>query len=213
VAAKTSRQKIAVPVGTCLAQDPAADALLDRDPFALVVGMVLDQQFPLERAFAGPRVLADRLGVEALDVHAIAAHDPEDFAALCARPPAVHRYPRSMAKRIQAVAAHVIETYDGDVTQLWSSAGSGAELFRRLKALPGFGEQKARIFLALLAKQRGVRPPGWEAAAGPYGDAGSRRSVADITDAASLLEVRAYKQDMKRRAKEQDGDDEAGRGR
>lgn len=202
MAAKTTK-KSAAPAGTCLAQEPAADALLDRDPFALVVGMVLDQQFPLERAFAGPRVIADRLGVDVLDIHALAAHDPEDFIALCSRTPAVHRFPGSMAKRIQAVAVHVIETYDGDVTQLWSTAGSGDELFRRLKALPGFGEQKARIFLALLAKQRGVRPPGWEAAAGPYGELGSRRSVADITDAASLLEVRAHKQDMKRQAKAQ----------
>jgi uncharacterized HhH-GPD family protein len=188
-------------VRTCLAQDPAADALLDRDPFALLAGMVLDQQFPLERAFAGPRVIADRLGVDTLDVRAIAAHDEADFVALCSRTPAIHRFPGSMAKRIQAVARHLIECYDGEPTALWETAGTGAELLKRLKAVPGFGDQKARIFLALLAKQRGVCPPGWEAAAGPYGEAGSRRSVADIVDAATLAEVRAYKQDMKRAAR------------
>ena len=203
-ARKAAAKQATAPSAICLAQDPAADALLDRDPFALVAGMVLDQQFPLERAFAGPRVIADRMGLgpeDNLDVHAIAGYPEEDFVALCSRTPAVHRFPGSMAKRIQAVARYVIDTYDGDVTALWNTAGTGAELFKRLKAVPGFGDQKARIFLALLAKQRGVRPPGWEAAAGVYGEAGSRRSVADITDAASLAQVRAYKQDMKRQAK------------
>lgn len=189
------------PGRTCIAQDAAADALLDRDAFALLAGMVLDQQFPLERAFAGPKTIADRMGVESLDVHAIAERDEDAFVAMCSRTPAIHRFPGSMAKRIQSVARHVIETYDGDTAALWSTAGSGAELLRRLKAVPGFGDQKARIFLALLAKQRGVRPPGWEAAAGPYGEEGSRRSVADIVDAASLAEVRAYKQEVKARAK------------
>jgi uncharacterized HhH-GPD family protein len=188
-------------VRLCLAQDPAADDLLSRDPFALVVGMVLDQQFPLERAFAGPRIIADRLGVDALDPHHIAGLDPAEFAALCARTPAVHRFPGSMAGRIQAAAAQVIEVWDGDVTKLWETAGSGAELRARLRALPGFGEQKARIFLALLGKQCGITPPGWQEAAEPYGTAGSRRSIADISDAQTLREVRAHKQEMKRAAK------------
>ncbi|HEX3826626.1 MAG TPA: HhH-GPD-type base excision DNA repair protein [Sporichthyaceae bacterium] len=188
-------------VRLCLAQQPAADELLSRDPFALVAGMVLDQQFPLERAFAGPRVIADRLGVDTLDVHQIAALDPAEFAALCARTPAVHRFPGSMAGRIQAVATQVIEVWGGDVTKLWATAGSGAELRARLRALPGFGEQKARIFLALLGKQCGITPPGWQEAAEPYGTPGSRRSVADITDAETLREVRAHKQEMKRAAK------------
>jgi uncharacterized HhH-GPD family protein len=185
----------------CLAQDPAADELLSDDPFALIVGTVLDQQFPLERAFAGPRIIADRLGVDRLDVHQIAEMDPVRFTEICSRTPAVHRFPGSMAARIQAAAAHLITAWDGDVTTLWSTAGSGTELLARLRALPGFGDQKARIFLALLGKQRGVTPPGWQDAADPYGAPGSRRSVADITDAASLAEVRAYKAELKRAAK------------
>jgi uncharacterized HhH-GPD family protein len=193
------RRKPAVRI--CLAQDPAADELLSRDPFALVVGMVLDQQFPLERAFAGPRIIADRLGVDTLDPHRVAALDPAEFAALCARTPAVHRFPGSMAARIQAAAAHVVEVWDGDVRKLWETAEDGVQLRARLRALPGFGEQKARIFLALLGKQYGITPPGWREAAEPYGTPGSRRSVADITDAETLREVRAYKQDMKRAAK------------
>jgi uncharacterized HhH-GPD family protein len=190
----------------CLAGEPAADELLSRDPFALVVGMVLDQQFPLERAFAGPRTILERLGadrpdVDRLDVHRIAEMDPARFAEICARTPAVHRFPSSMAGRIQAAAAHVIVVWDGDVRALWESADSGTQLRARLRALPGFGEQKARIFVALLAKQCGVTPPGWQEAAEPYGAPGSRRSVADITDAATLAEVRAHKQELKRVAK------------
>jgi len=184
-----------------LAQDPSADELLSRDPFALLVGMLLDQQFPMERAFAGPRLIADRMGVDRLDPAAVAEADPEGFVALLTGPPAVHRFPGAMAGRIQALAAHVVDRYEGDAERLWTEATDGAELLRRLRALPGFGEQKATIFLALLGKQLGVRPAGWREAAGPYGEEGSRRSVADVTDAASLAEVRAYKQEAKRAAK------------
>jgi uncharacterized HhH-GPD family protein len=184
-----------------LAQEPAADELLSRDPFALLTGMLLDQQFPMERAFAGPRLLADRLGVDVLDPAAIAAHDPEAFAALATGPPAVHRYPGSMAGRIQALARQVVDDYDGDTTALWTTAASGAELLARLRALPGFGEQKARIFVALLGKQCGVRPEGWREAAGSYGDDGARRSVADVVDPSTLAEVRAFKQEQKAAAK------------
>jgi uncharacterized HhH-GPD family protein len=181
--------------------DAAADALLDRDPFALLVGMLLDQQFPMERAFAGPAVIAERLGVDRLDPAAIAALDPDEFATLCATPPAVHRYPGSMAGRIQALAAAIVDEYDGDAAALWTGAASGAELLRRLRALPGYGETKAKIFVALLGKQRGVRPDGWEAAAGAYAETGSYRSVADVVDPASLAKVRAFKQEQKRSAK------------
>ncbi len=181
--------------------EPEADALLDRDPFSLLVGMLLDQQFPMERAFAGPAKIAERLGVDHLDPAAVAAHDPEAFAALCATPPAVHRYPGSMAARVQALAGVVVDQYAGDTASLWATAGSGSELLARLKALPGFGDAKAKIFVALLGKQRGVRPDGWETAAGSYAEPGSYRSVADVVDPASLLKVRAFKQEQKAAAK------------
>jgi uncharacterized HhH-GPD family protein len=184
-----------------LTGEPAADALLDRDPFALLAGMLLDQQFPMERAFAGPQKIAERLGVDQLDPAVIAAQDPEGFAALCATPPAVHRYPGSMAARLQALAATIVADYGGDTASLWTTAGSGAELYARLRALPGFGEAKARIFVALLGKQRGVRPEGWREAAGAYGEEGSHRSVADVVDGESLAAVRSFKQEAKRAAK------------
>lgn len=184
-----------------LTGDAEADALLSNDPFALLVGMLLDQQMPMERAFAGPHKIAERLGTTKLDPIAIADLDPEQFAALCAKPPAVHRFPGAMAKRIQALARHIATEYSGDTAALWSGADTGAELLRRLTALPGFGEQKARIFLALLGKQLGVRPEGWREAAGPYGEEGVHRSVADIVDEGSLSLVRAYKQEVKRAAK------------
>ncbi len=180
-----------------LAQDPEADALLDRDPFALLVGMLLDQQFPMERAFAAPAGLARRLGVDRLDPAAIAAHDPDALAALFAGPPALHRYPAAMAGRVQALAALVVERHGGDAAGLWRDVPDGAALLRRLTALPGFGRQKAQIFVALLGKQRGVVPPGWREAAGVYGEEGSSRSVADVVDGASLARVRAVKQAAK----------------
>jgi uncharacterized HhH-GPD family protein len=185
----------------CLAQEPAADALLSADPFALLVGMLLDQQFPMERAFAGPRLLADRLGVDRLDPVAIAALAPEVVTAAMTGPPAVHRYPASMGERVQAVAAVIAEAYDGDAAQLWTAATSGAELLRRLSALPGFGAQKSKIFVALLAKQRGIRPPGWEQSAGDYALQGFR-SVADVVDADTLQKVRDHKKSVKAAAKD-----------
>ena len=181
-----------------IAQDESADALLSSDPFALLVGMLLDQQFPMERAFAGPAKVKERFG--SLDPARLADVDPEAFADLCATPPAVHRYGRSMAGRIQAVAAAVRDDYDGDVTRIWTGVET-AEVVRRLKALPGFGDQKARIFAALLGKQLGVRPDGWREAIGPYAEEGSRRSVADVTDETSLQEVRDYKKAAKAKAK------------
>jgi uncharacterized HhH-GPD family protein len=187
-------------MGLWMTGDPEADRLLDDDPFALLVGMLLDQQVPMEVAFAGPHKIAQRMG--GLDVHRVAEVDPEEFSALCATPPAVHRFPGSMAGRIQAVARTVAEDYDGDITRLWTDGEpDGAEVLRRLKALPGFGDAKARIFLALLGKQRGIRPAGWREAAGDYGDDGARRSIADVTDEASLAEVRATKKAAKAAAK------------
>ena len=183
-----------------LTGDPAADELLDRDPFALLIGMLLDQQVTMESAFAGPAKILSRLG--SVTPEAIAQADPEAFIELCRTPPAVHRYPGSMAGRVQAVAAAVVKDYDGDVTRLWlDGEPDGAEVRRRLEALPGFGTQKAQIFVALLGKQRGVTPTGWREAAGSYGDEGSRRSIADVRDEQSLLEVRATKQAAKAAAK------------
>jgi uncharacterized HhH-GPD family protein len=183
-----------------LAQDPEADQLLDEKPFALLVGMVLDQQIPLEVAFAGPKKIADRMG--GFDAAEIADYDPDKFAALCSEKPAIHRFPGSMAKRIQTLAQIIVDRYDGDAAGVWEAGDpDGSELLRRIKGLPGFGEVKAQIFLALLGKQYGVTPKGWRQAAGEFGKAGSYISVADIVDDRSLGQVRSYKKQMKAAAK------------
>jgi uncharacterized HhH-GPD family protein len=213
-------------VKLCLAQEAEADQLLSANPFALLVGMVLDQQIPLEvafrgpktivdrmagndlqrvgldrqvpmeTAFAGPKKIADRMG--GFDAGKIADYDPDKFAALCSEKPAIHRFPGSMAKRIQALAQMIVDRYDGDAAGLWVAGDpDGKELLRRLKGLPGFGEQKARIFVALLGKQYGVTPTGWRAAAGEFGQLGTHISVADIVDAHSLGRVRSHKKQMK----------------
>ncbi len=184
-----------------LAQDPEADELLGRSPLAALVGMLLDQQVPMEWAFKGPRTIADRLGASDLDAHDIAAQDPDAFVALLSEKPAVHRYPGSMAKRIQQLCQYLVEHYDGEAELVWKGVDDGRELLRRLEELPGFGKQKAQIFLALLGKQLGVRPRGWREAAGAYGEPESFRSVADITGPESLTKVRAHKQEMKAAAK------------
>lgn len=184
-----------------LAQDPEADELLGRSPLAALVGMLLDQQVPMEWAFKGPRTIADRLGLDDLDAHEIAVRDPDAFAALLSDKPAVHRYPGSMAKRIQQLCQYLVEHYDGNAELVWKGVEDGRELLRRLEELPGFGKQKAQIFLALLGKQLGVQPKGWREAASAYGEAGSFRSVADITGPESLVKVRAHKQEMKAAAK------------
>ncbi|WP_283138180.1 HhH-GPD-type base excision DNA repair protein [Rhizohabitans arisaemae] len=180
-----------------LAQDDQADAVLSRNPLALLIGMLLDQQVPMERAFTGPSVITARLGAE-LDAHDLAGRDPEAFAALMAAKPAVHRYPGAMAERIQRLAAYLVDGYGGSAEALWRDAPDGAALLRRLNDLPGFGRQKAQIFLALLGKRLGVRPPGWREAAGPYGAENVYRSVADVVDAESLGKVRRHKAEMKR---------------
>ena len=178
--------------------DPAADQVLSDDPFALLLGMLLDQQYRMEDAFKGPHKLVTRLGH--LDPGRIAAMDPEEFKELASQPPAIHRFPGSMATKVQAVAQIVDTQYGGDVTRLWTDAETGAALLRRVQELPGFGKQKAQIFVALLAKQLGVRPDGWEGAVGAYAEAGYR-SVADVVDEESLQKVRAYKQEQKAAAK------------
>ena len=184
-----------------IAQDAAADELLGRDPLALLIGMLLDQQFPMERAFGAPRLLADRLGLDSLDAAQLASMDPEELTRVFQGPPALHRYPGSMAGRTQEVCRALVTEYDGRVPGLWADGPDGATLLKRLNALPGFGAQKSKIFLALLGKQYGVTPAGWREAAGDYGTEGSRRSVADITGPESLAEVRAVKQEQKQAAK------------
>jgi uncharacterized HhH-GPD family protein len=186
-------------MGFQITGDAQADAVLDEHPFALLAGMMLDQQFPMERAFAGPAKVLERFGT--LDPAAIAAADPDEFTELCSRPPAIHRFPGSMAARLQALAAQIVDEYDGDTARLWTEAGTGKELFRRISGLPGFGKQKAQIFVALLAKQLGVRPEGWQQAAGDYSEPGSFRSVADVVDATSLERVRAFKKEKKAAAR------------
>lgn len=190
-------------VKLCLAQDIAADKLLADDPLALLIGMVLDQQVPFETAFAGPKKIADRMGsFPTLSAVEIAEYDPDKFAALCSERPAIHRFPGSMAKRIQALAQIIVDRYDGDAAGLWIAGDpDGHELLRRIKGLPGFGDVKAQIFLALLGKQYGVTPKGWRAAAGDFGKAGAHISVADIVDAQSMGKVRAYKKRLKAAAK------------
>jgi uncharacterized HhH-GPD family protein len=178
--------------------DAHADEVLTASPFALLVGMMLDQQYPMEHAFRGPAKVLDRFG--SIEPAAIAAADPAEFKALCATPPAIHRFPGSMAERLQTLAAIVEDRYGGHAERLWTEASSGADLLKRLMELPGFGKQKAQIFTALLAKQLGVRPDGWEKAVGDYALEGYR-SVADVTDPASLQKVRDHKQQKKAEAK------------
>ncbi|MDL9979412.1 HhH-GPD-type base excision DNA repair protein [Microbacterium candidum] len=181
--------------------DPAADDLLTRDPLALLIGMLLDQQVAMEVAFTGPLKIEERVG--AMDAATLADYDPEAFAAAFKEPPAVHRYPGSMAGRVQALSAAVEEDWGGDASAIWTQgAPSGAEVLKRLKKLPGFGEQKAKIFLALLGKQCGFAGEGWREASAPYGEAGSFRSVADIVSPDSLAKVREHKRAMKAAAKQ-----------
>ncbi|WP_240742220.1 HhH-GPD-type base excision DNA repair protein [Micromonospora zingiberis] len=180
--------------------DPAANQLLLHSPLALLTGMVLDQQVSMEKAFSSPYVLTQRLGHD-LDARELAGYDPEALVALFAQPPALHRFPKAMAARVQEVCRALVEHYDGDAARLWADPADGRELLARIAALPGFGRQKAQIFLALLGKRFGVQPPGWREAAGGYGDADVHRSVADVTDAESLRLVREYKQQMKAAAK------------
>jgi uncharacterized HhH-GPD family protein len=180
--------------------DDEANDLLSRNALALLIAMLLDQQVPLERAFSAPRDLVRRLGHEPT-AEELASFDPEALAAVFSERPALHRFPKAMAARTQDLARLVVAEYDGDAAALWNTASSGAELLKRVSALPGFGAVKAQIFVALLGKQLGVRPSGWREAAGPFGGDGSYVSVADIVDDESLGRVRSYKQTLKAAAK------------
>jgi uncharacterized HhH-GPD family protein len=185
---------IAMPV------EPEANELLSRSPLALLIGMVLDQQVPLERAFSAPLDLVRRLGHEPTAAE-LADFDPVALAGIFSGRPALHRYPKAMAARVQDVARVIVDRYDGEPERLWTTAETGTELLQRVSALPGFGAQKAQIFVALLGKQLGVQPPGWREAAGAFGAQGSHLSVADISDPESLARVRSYKQELKAAAK------------
>jgi uncharacterized HhH-GPD family protein len=176
--------------------DAEANALLSSNPLALLIGMTLDQQIPLEKAFSSPYVLAQRLGHEPTAAE-IADFDPEALITIFATPPALHRFPKAMAVRVQEVCRMLVGRYGGDAAALWAGAADGKELVSRVAELPGFGKQKSQIFTALLGKQYGVQPPGWRTAAGAYGVADAYRSVADIVDGESLAKVRAYKKQMK----------------
>jgi uncharacterized HhH-GPD family protein len=183
-----------------LAYTEQANQLLADEPLALLIGMLLDQQIPMEKAFTSPDVLRERMG-GTLDARTIAEYDPTELEAIFRKPPALHRFPAAMAKRVQALAAVLVQRYDGDARAVWDGARSGSDLVERVGALPGFGEQKAKIFTALLGKQYGVAPRGWRTATGQFGEKNVHRSVADVVDADSLKAVRAYKQQMKAAAK------------
>ena len=184
--------------------DDEANELLSRNALALLIAMLLDQQVPFERAFSAPRDLVRRLGHEPT-AEELADFNPEALAAVFAERPALHRFPKAMAARTQVLAQLIVAEYDGDAASLWTTAPTGAELLKRVSALPGFGEVKAKIFVALLGKQLGVRPGGWREAAGAFGDEGSYVSVADIVDSESLGKVRSYKQSLKAAAKAKSG--------
>lgn len=187
-----------------LTGDAEADQLLTEDDNALLIGMVLDQQVPMEKAFSGPLVIAQRMGGR-LDVAAIAAMSEDDFVALCSRPPAIHRFPAAMAKRVRQVCQVLTEDYDGQAANLWKDARSGNEVKANLERLPGFGSDKAAIFTAVLGKLRGITPDGWRVAAGYYGEPDTFRSVADIVDSDSLHKVRETKKSVKAAKKEMSG--------
>ncbi|WP_328338801.1 HhH-GPD-type base excision DNA repair protein [Micromonospora sp. NBC_00421] len=180
--------------------DGEANRLLERSPLALLTGMLLDQQVPMEKAFSSPYVLAQRLGHDP-DARELADYDPQALVAVFTGPPALHRFPKAMAGRVQELCRILVDRYDGDAGRLWADVTDGRELLRRIVDLPGFGTQKAQILVALLGKRYGVRPDGWREAAGGYGDPDAYRSVADVTDAESLRRVREYKQQAKAAAK------------
>ncbi len=175
--------------------DPEADDLLIADPLALLIGMLLDQQVPMEWAFRGPATLESRLG-DRFEASGIAAMDLEDFVAVCRAKPAIHRFPKSMGQRIHELCVEIVDRYEGDPRTIWAEADSGPDLYERVRGLPGFGDEKSKIFIALLAKRFGVTPTGWEEAAAPFSDA-TPRSAADVDSDESLQRVREWKKAQK----------------
>jgi len=193
--AREDHMTLAMPIA------PEANELLSRDPFALLLAMMLDQQVPFEKAFGSPYELTLRLGHEPTAPE-IADFDPDALASVFAERPALHRFPRAMARRAQELARIVTDRYDGDASAIWATAADAPELRRRLAELPGFGQYKAQITIALLGKQLGVQPAGWREAAGHFGEEGSHYSVADIRDEDSLAAVRSHKKAMKQQHRE-----------
>jgi uncharacterized HhH-GPD family protein len=179
-----------VPAELPFTADPDANRRLASEPLALLIGMMLDQQFPMERAFLSPHLLAERLGGP-LDAAAIASMDPADLAAAFAGPPALHRFPGSMAARCQDLCRHVVEGYGGDAARIWRDATDGRDLRRRLEALPGFGTAKARIFVGVVGKRLAEGPAGWEAEAADW------PSIADIDDFDKIAVLREQKKARK----------------
>jgi len=171
-----------------------ADRLLVEDPLALLLGMLLDQQVPMEWAFTGPWTLRERLGH--LDAGKIAAMPRDDFVDVCRDKPAIHRFPKSMGERAHAVCEHVVERYDGDAAAIWSDGADAKTVYKRLREVPGYGDEKTKIFLAILAKRFGIKPEGWEQVAGPFAD-DTPRSVADVSSEEALQEVRRWKKAQK----------------
>ncbi len=175
--------------------DDEADRLLESDPLALLIGMLLDQQVPMEWAFRGPATLKDRLG-GLLDAGAIASMSEDDVVEVCSRKPAIHRFPAAMGRRIHGMCTALADDYDGDAARLWADDPSADVLYERLRELPGYGDEKTRIFMAILAKRLGIQPSGWEAVAAPFSD-DEPRSVADVDSEANLVRVREWKKMMK----------------
>jgi uncharacterized HhH-GPD family protein len=182
--------------------DPEANRLLVEDPLARMIGMLLDQQVPMEWAFGSPLKLKERMG-GTLDANAIAAIPLDDLEVIFKGPPALHRFPGSMAKRTQQLCQHLVDHYGGNAEAVWSDAATGSELYERLHAMPGYGGEKAKIFMALLAKRFGIRPAGWEEPSRPFSD-DTHRSIADVDSPEALLEVRAFKKLMKAKGKGKD---------
>jgi uncharacterized HhH-GPD family protein len=183
--------------------DPEGDGLLNSDPLALLIGMLLDQQVPMEWAFGAPPKLKERLG-GTIDAGHIASLPLHELEVMFKGPPALHRFPGSMAKRTQQLCQHLVDHHGGRADALWDDEPDARELFKRLKAMPGFGDEKSKIFMALLAKRFGIRPAGWDEVAAPFSD-GQRRSIADVDSPATLLEVRAFKRAKKAQGKGKDG--------
>ena len=172
---------------------PDADKLLETDPLALLIGLVLDQQVKMEKAFSGPYDLKQRLGH--LDARKIASMDPDKLDAVFRERPALHRFPGNMARRVQQLCQVIAERYGGDAAGVWRGVSNGSELALRISDLPGFGEQKTLITVAVLAKKYGVQPPGWEAHAAHW------HTVADVDSPESMAEARAVKRRMKAEGK------------